>query len=241
MIKFALNINNLKLITSKEFTLNAGEIALYKFDSEKIKMEFSSMKRFTISYYIDYISEENGIKNDNLLLSPELFKKEDFYSDDIFEISSNLTREKINSKNNNKLFLYLIFSFDSRVTVKEPKEGSSFNYTYLLIGIFAILIISIIVIPAIVRYYRNKKIKLLLNRSLIQSGIISPINVNSGTTSGNYDNNNINNNNLNNRQEDSYFPGKNEIVINDGNKNKNGEINNISRQNDAELASPLTT
>ena len=241
MIKFALNINNLKLITSKEFTLNAGEIALYKFNSEKIKMEFSSKKRFTISYYIDYISEENGIKNDNLLLSPELFKKEDFYSDDIFEISSNLTREKINSKNNNKLFLYLIFSFDSRVTVKEPKEGSSFNYTYLLIGIFALLIISIIVIPAIVRYYRNRKIKLLLNRPLIQSGIISPINVNSGTTSGNYDNNNINNNNLNNRQEDSYFPGKNEIVINDGNKNKNGEINNISRQNDAELASPLTT
>ena len=45
------------------------------------------------------------------------------------------------------------------------------------------------------------------------------------------------------KSEDSYFPVKNQVVTNDGNKNNNYGINannNISRQNNAELASPLT-
>ena len=165
MIKFALNINNLKLITSKEFTLNPGEIALYKFSSDKIKMDFiSNLYNFTMFYYLDYISEENGIKNDNLLLLPELFKKKVLFPGfSIFEISPNLTRAKTDPKNKNNLFLYLIFSFNVRMTIKEPKEGNSFNYSYLLIGILVVLFLAIIIVPYIVKYCRNKKKKNIIN------------------------------------------------------------------------------
>jgi len=238
MIKFPLNNNNLKLINeSGKYTFNPGEIGLYKFENKNIKMEFISEKNnFEIFYYIDYISEKNFNNSDNLLLSPEIFNKKEFTSNKInFEINTDLDIEKINSENNN-IQLYLIFSFDSKVTVNNSDSNGGINM--IIIGIItgvSILVIVAIIVALYIFLYKKKHKKILIT-PLNESGN-NEINYNSQATSGNYEENN-----LYNKPEISDYPNINEIITNDGNKENNcliTESSDISMKNNTELPAPL--
>ena len=114
-------------------------------NNKNIKMELISEKNnFEIFYYIDYINEENFNNGDNLLLSPEIFNKKEFASNKIkFEINTELDIEKINSENNN-LTLYLIFSFDSKVTISNSDSNGGINM--IIIGIIIGVSLEIVAI-----------------------------------------------------------------------------------------------
>ena len=238
MIKYPLNNNNLKLINeSDKHTFNPGEIGLYKFDNNKnIKMELISEKNnFEIFYYIDYINEENFNNGDNLLLSPEIFNKKEFASNKIkFEINTELDIEKINSENNN-LTLYLIFSFDSKVTISNSDSNGGINMIIIGIIIGVSVVIVAIIAGIYIFLYKKKKKKILIT-PLNESGN-NEINYNSQATSGNYEENN-----LYNKPEVYDYPNMNEIITNDGNKEKNcliTERSDISMENNANLPAPL--
>ena len=151
MIKFALNNDNLKLINdTNKFILNAGEIGLYKFDynTNSLKMDLSSEKdNFNIFYYIDYIPDKNTIKNGNdnkILLNPEIFNKKEYTNNTgIFEIITGLKQYKEG--------LYLIFSFDSKVTINEKKDYQPPNFQ-LIFSLVGIGIAIIILVPSIIVY-----------------------------------------------------------------------------------------
>ena len=252
MIKFPFNANKLQIINdTNKFILNAGEIGLYKFDnSRSIKMELlSENNNFDMFYYIDYIPDintNNGNIN-NILLNPEIFNKKEFTTNkDKFEIYTGLKEYKADS------YLYLIFSFNSKVTINEYKGYSPSNLK-LILPIAGIGLIIIILVPSIIVYMIKKRKRKLLYTPLNESGN-NEINYNSGTTSGNYDdnnifnndyNNNFNNDNIYNKPEDfNYhnFPEQKEIVTNDGNNRNNCLINgssDISIENEADLPAPL--
>ena len=238
MIKYPLNINNLKLINeSDKYTFNPGEIGLYNFDNNKnIKMELISEKNnFEIFYYIDYINEENFNNGDNLLLSPEIFNKKEFASNKIkFEINTELDIEKINSENNN-LTLYLIFSFDSKVTISNSDSNGGINMIIIGIIIGVSVVIVAIIAGIYIFLYKKKKKKILIT-PLNESGN-NEINYNSQATSGNYEENN-----LYNKPEVYDYPNMNEIITNDRNKENNcliTESSDISMENNANLPAPL--
>ena len=247
MIKFALNNDNLKLINdTNKFILNAGEIGLYKFDynTNSLKMDLSSEKdNFNIFYYIDYIPDKNTNKNGNdnkILLNPEIFNKKEYTNNTgIFGIITGLKQYKDG--------LYLIFSFDSKVTINEKKDYQPPNFK-LIFSLVGIGIAIIILVPSIIVYKIKQRKRKLLYTPLNESGN-NEINFNSGTTSGNYDdnnnyNNNFNNDNMYNKPEDFNYPGQKDIVTNDGNNHNNCLVSSssvISMDNNADLPAPLPT
>ena len=199
-------------------------------------MELISEKNnFEIFYYIDYINEENFNNGDNLLLSPEIFNKKEFASNKIkFEINTELDIEKINSENNN-LTLYLIFSFDSKVTISNSDSNGGINMIIIGIIIGVSVVIVAIIAGIYIFLYKKKKKKILIT-PLNESGN-NEINYNSQATSGNYEENN-----LYNKPEVYDYPNMNEIITNDRNKENNcliTESSDISMENNADRPAPL--
>ena len=238
MIKYPLNNKNLKITNDKnQFILNPGEIGLYKFNDNKIKLVLSSEKNnFNIFYYVEYISGKDINNINNLLLSPKLFNQMQISKNKIeLEFSTELPLVKLIS--DEYADLYLIFSFDSKVTINNSKNDNSGSLALIICTVVGFSMFGVFITISIIFYKRLKKRKESLNTPLNQP-VNDEINVNSGITEGNYDDNNI----IFNKPEEHYYPEKNDIKTNDGNKDNNNFINgsnDISMENNADLPAPL--
>ena len=239
LINMGINIENINSLNhNQSYTFYSGQVGILRFYTRRIDIKIETPKRGISMYYYKYYLSDEILNNAGKLLSPEIFEKHYYntYSINFFE-ETDLELEKIVRNNNNdlyteeKLSLYLIFSFETTTNIytgseNKPNTGDNENFSGLVITVVIVFTAIFIAIFLIIFYHYYKKKK---NNKNLKTIFID----NTPTTS---EGENASKNYFYKPEEDNY-PNENEIQTNKGDINI---VNNIDNNlNDPDLPAPL--